>query len=146
MQVWFKTTSIVGGKILGFENTKTGKGSRADRSLFLTTDGRLDFGTYCSRIRTAVSTPAYNDGAWHQATATQGNGVTRLFVDGVLVAGNALTGAQPGSGYWRLGGGNLDGWPEKPDSAWFAGSLDEFAYYGRALSADTIAAQYRAAA
>ncbi len=146
VQVWFRTTSTVGGKILGFENTKTGKGSRADRSLFLTTDGRLGFGTYCSRIRTVLSTATYNDGAWHQATATQGNGVTRLFVDGVLVAGNALTGAQPGSGYWRLGGGNLDGWPEKPASSWFAGSLDEFAYYGSALSAATIAAQYRAAA
>ncbi len=76
VQVWFKTTSTVGGKILGFENTRTGKGSRADRSLFLTTDGRLGFGTYCSRIRTVVSTPTFNDGAWHQATATQGNGVT----------------------------------------------------------------------
>jgi len=146
VQVWFRTTTTVGGKILGFENTKTAKGSRADRSLFLTTDGRLGFGTYRSRIRTVVTTGTYNDGAWHQATATQGNGATRLFVDGVLVAGNALTGAQPGSGYWRLGGGNLDGWPEKPDSAWFAGALDEFAYYKRALSAGTIAAQYRAAA
>jgi hypothetical protein len=146
VQVWFKTTTAVGGKILGFENTRTGNGSRADRSLFMTTDGRVGFGTYRSRIRTVVSTRTYNDDTWHQATATQGNGVTRLFVDGVLVAGNALTGAQPGSGYWRLGGGNLDGWPEKPASAWFAGSLDEFAYYKKALSAATIAAQYRAAA
>ncbi|HEY3339464.1 MAG TPA: LamG domain-containing protein [Propionicimonas sp.] len=146
VQVWFTTTTAVGGKILGFENTKTGKGSRADRSLFLTTDGRLGFGTYRSSIRTIVSTRTYNDGAWHQATATQGKGVTRLFVDGVLVAGNTLTGAQPGSGYWRLGGGNLDGWPQKPESSWFAGALDEFAYYPKPLGASTIVAQYRAAA
>jgi hypothetical protein len=146
VQVWFRTTTTVGGKILGFENTRTGNGSRADRSLFMTTDGRVGFGTYRSRIRTVVTAGTYNDGVWHQATATQGNGATQLFVDGVLVAGNDLTGAQPGSGYWRLGGGNMDGWPQRPASAWFAGALDEFAYYTKALSAATIAAQYRAAA
>lgn len=145
VQVWFRTTNTAGGKILGFENTRTGHGSRADRSLYMTTDGRVGFGTYRSRIRTVVTTGTYNDGAWHQATATQGNGATKLYVDGVLVAANALTGAQPGSGYWRLGGGNMDGWPEKPASTWFAGALDEFAYYRSALSAKTVAAQYAAA-
>jgi hypothetical protein len=146
VQVWFRSTTRTGGKILGFESARTGKGSRADRSLYLSSKGTVVFGTYSGSRRTVASSRAYNDGVWHQATATQGNGGTRLYVDGTLVAGNAITKAQKGSGYWRLGGGNLDRWPLKPSSAWFAGALDEFAYYGTALSSATIAAQYRAAA
>jgi len=146
VQVWFKTTSTAGGKIAGFENTQVGKGSRADRSLYLTNGGRLVFGTYNGVIRTVTSPKSYNNGRWHQATATQSASGTRLYVDGALVASTKLTGAQPGDGYWRIGGGNLDGWPSKPTSGYVAGSLDEFAYYPTALSAATISAQFKAAA
>lgn len=146
VQVWFKTKSTVGGKILGFENTKTGKGSAYDRSLYLTNDGRLVFGVYNSIVKTVTTAAAYNDGAWHQAAATQGSNGIRLYVDGAVVGTNPTIGAQAGSGYWRLGGGNLDGWTAQPINPYFSGSLDEFAYYGSALSEATIAAQYRAAA
>ncbi|HEY3337221.1 MAG TPA: LamG domain-containing protein [Propionicimonas sp.] len=146
LQVWFRTTTTAGGKLAGFENVQTGKGSRADRSLYLTNSGRLVFGTYRTTIRTVTGPKSYNDGRWHQATATQAPGGTKLYVDGALVASTTLTGAQPGDGYWRIGGGNLDGWPSQPTSAYFAGSLDEFAYYATALSAGTIAAQFKAAA
>ena len=145
VQVWFKTTTTAGGKLLGFESCQVGKGGRADRSLYLTNEGKLVFGTYNVLIRTVVSPKRYNDGRWHQATATQNAGGTRLYVDGALVASTSLTGAQPGDGYWRLGGGNLDGWPSKPSSAYVAASLDEFAYYASALSASTIKAQFKAA-
>ncbi|MGV8909363.1 MAG: LamG domain-containing protein [Propionicimonas sp.] len=146
VQVWFKTTTQAGGKLAGFENTQVGKGSRADRSLYLTDSGSLVFGTYNGVIRKVISPRAYNNGRWHQATATQDASGTRLYVDGALVARTRLTGAQPGTGYWRIGGGNLDGWPSQPTSAYVAGSLDEFAYYRSALSARTIAAQFKAAA
>jgi hypothetical protein len=43
-------------------------------------------------------------------------------------------------------GGNLDGWPLQPSSAYVTGSLDEFAYYGTVLSASTIAAPFKASA
>jgi len=146
VQVWFTTTTTAGGKLAGFENVQVGKGSRADRSLYLTDAGKLVFGTYSTTIKKVVSPKSYNDGRWHQATATQGPSGTRLYVDGALVASSTLTGAQPGDGYWRIGGGNLDGWPLQPSSAYIAGSLDEFAYYGTVLSASTIAAQFRASA
>jgi len=146
VQVWFTTTTTAGGKLAGFENVQVGKGSRADRSLYLTDAGKLVFGTYSTTIKKVVSPKSYNDGRWHQATATQGPSGTRLYVDGALVASSTLTGAQPGDGYWRIGGGNLDGWPLQPSSAYIASSLDEFAYYGTVLSASTIAAQFRASA
>ena len=146
VQVWFRTTTAAGGKLAGFENVQTGKGSRADRSLYLTNSGSLVFTTYNGVIRKVVSPKAYNDGRWHQATATQGPSGTRLYVDGALVASMTLTGAQPGDGYWRIGGGNLDAIPSRPSSGYVAASLDEFAYYATVLSASTIAAQFRAAA
>jgi hypothetical protein len=145
IQVWFKTTTASGGKLAGFESTKTGSGARHDRSLYLTDGGRLVFGTYAGAIRTVASTAAYNDGRWHLATATQGSKGTRLYVDGTLVASSSVTAAQATSGYWRLGGGNLKNWPSAPSSSYLAGSLDEFAIYTSALSATTVRAQYRAA-
>lgn len=145
VQVWFRTATTRGGKLLGFESTTTGKGARADRSLYLTDDGRLVFGTYSTVMQKVVSPASYNDGAWHRATVTQGSTGTRLYVDGELVATGTATKAQAGSGYWRLGGGNLDAWPLQPASGWVAGALDEFAYYESVLAPEVIAAQYRAA-
>ena len=145
IQVWFNTTTTAGGKLVGFENTRTGKGSRADRSLYMTDDGKVMFGTHNGIVKTVATPGSYNDGTWHRATATQGSDGTKLYLDGTLVASSSVVGAQAGSGYWRLGGGNLDGWPARPSSAYFAGALDEFAYYGSALGATTISAQHRAA-
>lgn len=145
VQVWFKTTTKGGGKLAGFESTKTGLGARYDRSLYLTNNGKLIFGTYSGNISTVSSSRSYNDGAWHMATATQSAAGTRLYVDGALVASSGQTTAQPGVGYWRLGGGNMKGWPSAPGSYFVQASLDEFAVYNSALSAATVAAQYRAA-
>jgi len=147
VQVWFNTTTTTGGKLLGRENTMTGLGTSYDRSLHMTDDGRLLFGTYSAgKLSTVTSTKRYNDGAWHMATATQGSDGTTLYVDGVPVATGTATAAEGGLGYWRLGGGNLTNWPLHPTNSWFAGGLDEFAVYHSTLSASTIAAQYKAAA
>lgn len=144
VQLWFKTTSKSGGKLAGLEDTRTGVGSRYDRMLYLTNSGSLVFGTYSGKTSTLTSPRTYNDGAWHMVTATQGRGGSRLYVDGALVASNGQTQAQPGAGYWRLGGGNLGGWPSAPSSSFIQASIDEFAVYYSALSASTIASQYKA--
>lgn len=144
-QLWFKTKTHVGGKLLGFENAKTGYGTRYDRSVYMTNDGTLAFGTYTWKLATVTTPKSYNDGAWHMVTATQGSTGMRLYVDGDLVASRNETGAESGSGYWRLGGGNLTHWPSVPTSSNFEGTLDEFAIYNTALSAATISAQYKAA-
>jgi hypothetical protein len=147
VQLWFNTSTKTGGKLLGRENTMTGMGTSYDRSLYMANDGRLLFGTYYGgKLSTVASSRSYNNGAWHMATATQGTDGTKLYVDGVLVASGTATHAQPGYGYWRLGGGNLKSWTLQPASSWFSGALDEFAVYHSNLSAATIAAQYKAAA
>lgn len=145
MQLWFKTTTTSGGKLAGFENTNIGFGSRYDRSLYLTDAGKLVFGTYSNKVSTLTTSETYSDGAWHMVTATQGSDGTKLYVDGVLVAGSSETTAQSGAGYWRLGGGNLKGWPGAPTNSYVRASIDEFAVYSTALSASTIVTQYMAA-
>ena len=59
----------------------------------------------------------------------------KLYVDGALVGTDGATTAQAYLGYWRLGGDNINGWPNQPASQWFNGSIDEFAVYSTALSA-----------
>ncbi|MFT3944488.1 MAG: LamG domain-containing protein [Ancrocorticia sp.] len=146
VQLWFKTTTKTGGKLAGFENSKTGGGGVYDRSLYLTNTGKLVFGTYSGKVSTVTSSKTYNDGEWHMVTATQGAAGTKLYVDGVLVARNSVTKAQDGTGYWLLGGGSLNGWPSQPSTNFVQAFVDEFAIYdGKALDAKTITAQYKAA-
>ena len=141
-QVWFRTSSARGGKLVGFESSQTGNGSSYDKNLYMTDAGKIVFGTYVGSFNTVSSSASYNDGAWHQATATQDSSGTKLYLDGQLVASNAQAGSESFTGYWRIGGGNLGGWPSAPQNTYFTGDLDEFAVYSSALSASTIQGQY----
>jgi hypothetical protein len=145
VQVWFKANGLgKGGKLAGFESSQTALGTGSDRSLYMLNDGRLAFGTMSPSAQAVTSTRKYNDGVWHFATATQSGTGTVLYVDAVRVATGTATGGPSATGYWRLGGGNLAAWPNRPTNSYFAGSLDEFAVYGSALDAATVTAQYKA--
>ena len=146
VQVWFKTGTGKGGKLAGLEKSQLGLGTSADRSLYMLNDGRLAFATLADTAMSVVSSKKYNDGAWHMATATQSSTGTALYVDAIRVATTTATGAGTAPGYWRLGGGNLAAWPNQPTSAYFAGSLDEFAVYNTALSSATVTEQFTARA
>lgn len=141
-ETWFKTTTASGGKIFGFENTANGDGSSYDKHLYMTNDGRLVWGSWIGSAAVVTSPASYNDGVWHHVATVIDNSGRQLYVDGVLVAASSVTGAETGNGYWRVGGGNLGGWPDQPSSNYFNGVIDEFAVYPQTLSAGTIAAHY----
>jgi Fibronectin type 3 domain-containing protein len=141
-ELWFKTNTTQGGKLLGFEDTQTGNGSSYDKQLYMTTDGSLIFGVYNGSIDTLQSNPGYNDNAWHHAVVSQDSTGMKLYVDGALITSNSVTGNQSYTGYWRVGGGNLSGWPQQPTNSYFTGSLDEVAVYPTALSASDVASHY----
>ncbi|MCW2848944.1 MAG: Fibronectin type domain protein [Marmoricola sp.] len=141
-EVWFNTTTTTGGKILGFENTATGNGGTYDKQLYMSNDGRLTFGTYNGAISAIKSPKSYNDGKWHHAVATLGSDGTKVYLDGSLIGSNSTTTAATSDGYWRLGGGNLNGWPDAPSSSYFNGAVDELAIYPTVLSSDTVAQHY----
>ena len=146
-QVWIRTTTTSGGRVLGFGDLQNGNSGHRDRHLYLDNSGRIHFGVKAQNnaLRTVNSPLAYRDGQWHMVTATMGSTGMRLYVDGVQVASRTdTTEGEAYLGYWRLGGDNLGGWPSAPSSRNFVGSVDEVAIYPTALSAAAILAQYQA--
>ena len=141
-ELWFKTTTVKGGKLIGFGNTATGLSAAYDRQVVMLNNGRLQFGTN-GAVRSLAETPtAYNDGQWHHVVATQGADGMNLWVDGAVVASNPATDAQSYTGWWRVGGDRTFG---GTTSNYIAATLDEVAVYASALTAGQIRAHYEAA-
>ena len=144
-EAWFKTTSTAGGKILGFGDAQTGTSSSYDRHVYLDDAGHLTFGVYPGSVRAVTTGGTYNDGQWHHVAAALSSAGQQLYVDGLLEGADAgTTGAQSYSGYWRVGGDNLGGWPNAGSSQSFAGTVDDVAIYPTALSAAKIRQHYTA--
>ncbi|MGI8331772.1 LamG-like jellyroll fold domain-containing protein [Actinomadura scrupuli] len=141
VEAWVKTSSTSGGKIVGYGNQTTGGSSNYDRHLYLTNDGRVVFGVYPGGVRTLQSGTGFNDGQWHHVVGTLDAAAgMKLYVDGALIGGDAgTTSAQGYSGYWRVGGDNLNGWPSQPSSNDLSGAIDEVAVYPAALTAAQVA-------
>jgi hypothetical protein len=152
IEVWFKTLTLNGGKLIGFGNSQFGTSTSYDRHIWMIASGQLEYGVNSGGPMYIRSPRSYNDGAWHQVVATQGSSGMTLYVDGVAVASStATTTAQSYTGYWRLGGDNLNGWTDAedseapaPPSSYFAGTLDEVAVYSQVLIASQVATHYAA--
>jgi signal peptidase I len=149
VEMWFKTTTTTGGKLIGFENARDGSSAFYDRELFMVSDGRV---VYMGGISTTalVNSPApLNNGAWHHVVVTSRPTTfqqdTSLYVDGVLVDTGATNKASAlYTGWWRVGFGKLPLLGGMPPSANFTGSVDDVAIYTTQLSATRIAAHYAA--
>lgn len=144
---WFKTTATTGGVLMGFSSLQTGAGGNRDRFLYMTNTGILYFGVAPGAVKKYVSTTAsYNDGNWHQVTATLGGGGMKLYVDGVLSASDlSVTSAEVTTGYWRLGYSDISTWPNESSSYFFGGTLDDMVIYHRELSASEVSILYNSA-
>jgi hypothetical protein len=146
IETWFKTTTTVGGKIVGFGNKQSFASSSTDRNVYMTNAGKIVFGVYSAGYHTITTTGAFNNGAWHHLVAVQSStsGMV-LYIDGVSRGTNSTTGHNATKGYWHVGGDGLSsGWPSVPTSLYFAGSVDETAIYSTALSAARVGAHYAA--
>ena len=123
IEAWVKTSSFNGGKILGYEDVQTGWGVNYDRQIYMTNNGRIAYGIKSGGVNQVItSTVLYNDNVYHHIVATQGASGMALYVDGVLIGTNATVTPDAYNGYWRLGGGNLTGWPNAPASSALVGS------------------------
>ena len=152
LELWFKTTTTTGGKLIGFENSTAATSNKADRQVFMGNDGTLTYGGSTSgeggNTQTVTTPAAYNDGAWHYLVVTaQPNGNRQrstIYLDGVAVATGITSNVSEYTGYWRLGYGTLPSGSGYPTSANFAGSLDNAAIYTTVLSAARVTAHYAA--
>jgi trimeric autotransporter adhesin len=140
---WFRTSTSSGGKLFGFGSSRTGTSGTTDRHVYMLNNGRLRFGTSASGQQSFVESPqSYANGQWHHVAASQGPNGMRLYVDGALVASNGTSVNATYNGYWRVGGDSLSGWGSRPSSDYFAGALDEVAFYDRALTNAEVADHY----
>ena len=141
VEAWFKTTSTTGGKIVGFGNSRTGNSTDYDRHIYLNNAGNLTFGVYPTTYRFLTSPLTYNNGQWHHVVGSMNSTGMDLFVDGRRVGHDTSTaGAELYSGYWRVGGDNLNGWSGSPSKFSFTGSLADVAVYSSALTLSRVKA------
>ena len=154
-EFWFKTTTNTGGMLMGFGNAQTGMSSNYDRHVYMMNDGQLVFGVYNNGVQTIESPDVYNDGQWHYVVATDGPAGMTFYVDGQLIGTNSTTTPQGYTGYWRVGGDNLNGWnldpwgansqgTTQPNSYYFNGTIGDVAVYPVQLSAGQVATHYAA--
>ncbi|MFL6164067.1 MAG: Ig-like domain-containing protein [Jatrophihabitantaceae bacterium] len=144
LELWFNTTTGTGGKLLGFGNAQTGSSSNYDKHVYMTNTGQLIFGVYNGSFDMITTPGAYNDGQWHYVVAMQGPSGMAMYVDDHLIGSNGVATNQGYSGYWRVGGDNLNAWPSQPSTAYFAGTIDEVAVYDGPLTPGQIDAHYTA--
>ena len=112
VEAWIRTTTVLGGKVIGYGNSSTGASTTYDRHIYMTNAGELVFGVNPGTPRTVTSPNRYNDGAWHHVVGTLGTSGLRLYVDGQLVGQLAdVTRAQDYNGVWRIGGDSLSSGP-----------------------------------
>ena len=147
-ETWIRTTTTVGGKIMGIGDKQTYQSAANDKHLYMTSSGQLVFGVTSSGAKTITSPLAYNDGQWHHVVASIGAGGTALYVDGGLVKANTAvkTSQTYTRGYLRVGGDKLASgtWPGASSEFW-VGQLDETATYGVQLTAAQVKAHKDAA-
>ncbi|CAN7325873.1 LamG-like jellyroll fold domain-containing protein [Knoellia sp. LjRoot47] len=144
VETWLRTTTTRGGRIVGFSQGNMRQSTTTDRQLYMLNDGRVSFGVQAPAYTVLTSPNPLNDGAWHHLVGTRGPEGMALYVDGVRVGLNGVSGSVSYTGYWRVGWDTTSGWPSRPTSAYFAGELDETAAYTKVLTADRVAAHYRA--
>ncbi len=141
-ELWFRTNTTSGGKLIGYENAQSGNGSNYDKQIYMTNSGALIFGVYVGGFAYVESPATYNNGAWHHVVGIQDPSGMRLYVDGALVGSNGTSANQDYAGYWRVGGGNLNGWPSQPSNSYFSGAVDEAAVYSHTLTSGEVASHY----
>lgn len=138
-EAWIRTTSTDGGKIIGFGNQKSGLSTNYDRHVYMDNAGRIWFGAHPGGVRTVNSSAPFNDGQWHQVVASMGSNGMRLWVDGMLVGSrDDVTSGQGFEGFWRVGGDNLNGWTNRPNSSFLAGDIALVSLYPTVLNRSAI--------
>jgi len=145
LSIWFKTNTVLGGKLIGIGNRQTGTSTAYDRHIYMNNKGQIYFGTWNGTVTTINSTYSYNDDNWHLATASMSstNGM-KLYIDGSLVASNSsVTTAENATEYWKIGYDQMNtGWPSYPSSNYFHGTLDDVMIFNTELSATNVSTLY----
>ncbi len=152
LELWLRTSSTSGGRLLGFGLNQSASNSQQDRQLYMASNGTLVFGVYnvaSASVKAVQTSATYNDNQWHHVVAVlePGNGTRgmRIMVDGVQAVAGAYFDPEDFTGYWRVGWDAVPAnWPSTPGSTTFNGRLDEVAVFSSSLSDTRVQAHYSA--
>ncbi|POH59756.1 signal peptidase I [Arthrobacter glacialis] len=149
-EMWFRTTTTSGGKLMSFVTPQNGAIAASDnRVLYMFNNGQLRFGLTPDTVQyltTPAAAGAFNNGKWHHVAATMSSAGIKLFVDGVRTNFSAgVTSGPVTTGSWIIGTGPGNTWTTNRTSAFYQGELDDVAIYnGKALTDSEVAAHYAA--
>ncbi|WP_259614120.1 PKD domain-containing protein [Microbacterium paraoxydans] len=142
-ELWFQTSTTTGGLLFDFESNAAGVSRNYDRNVYMSADGRLNFGVYSNGTKVITTKAAYNDNKWHHVVASVSPDGMKLYVDGRLEEQlSGVTNAQDYAGFWKIGGGKLANWPNVPKTTSFTGNVDEFAVYSSGLTEGQVKTHY----
>ncbi len=155
MELWFKTTSNTGGRLMGYGDSRSGDSVQYDPFLYMDGGGQLIFGTWNNsktyEYNGIWGAKAYNDGSWHHVVAEQFPTAKGTWID-LYVDGVRQGGGRPGPklakelvGFPRVGTDSFGIWPLPPKTAGFTGTIDDPAFYNTKLTAGQILTHYRRA-
>jgi len=145
ISVWFKTTST--GIILGQQNNPTPNGANGYiPAIYVDTNGLLRTTCFYSGfIQTSVSSSAVNNGAWNNITVTFSSGTQTSYLNGISYATLSQTQqSYSATYYYFLGSGQGTNWTNFPASPYLNGSISNFSYYNRALTATEVQQNFNA--
>jgi hypothetical protein len=145
ISVWFKTTST--GIILGQQNNPTPNGANGYiPAIYVDTNGLLRTTCFYSGfIQTSVSSSAVNNGAWNNITVTFSSGTQTSYLNGISYATLSQTQqSYSATYYYFLGSGQGTNWTNFPASPYLNGSISNFSYYNRALTAAEVQQNFNA--
>jgi hypothetical protein len=128
VELWYKTTSTARGDIFNFKTTN-------DFGIFANQAGNGTIGGWHNGLLPTIATVPINN--WYHVVYVRTGGTITLYVNGVA-SGSQANAQSMSSGAEITVGDNKGG-------SWFAGSVDEVAYYPSALSAARVSAHYAAA-
>lgn len=136
----FKTSSAY-GQVFALSNAV----NAGDRSCYVDNTGKLRFMIWDGgAVRTITSTTTVNDGNLHHvAIVHPGSSNTKMYIDGTQEGGNLSYNGFNQSQPWCIGHGYFGTLPGLTDFQ-FNGTIDEWTYFTKALSAQDVTMLHKA--
>ena len=146
ISLFFKTNSAR-GTILGQQNTNTaGTATGYIPGIYIGTDGRLRTSCFWGGATTNLSTSTNSvaDNQWYNIAVTFSAGTQISYLNGISYATLSKTQTSYTTDYFYfIGSGASSGWTSS-GSVWFSGSISNFSFYNRALTAQEIQQNFEA--
>lgn len=147
ISLWFISNQTTGGTIFGQQDTTNPDLATGwVPSIYLKGDGKIRMETFWTgNLNNSFTTVAsYNNNLWYNITCTYGVSTETLYINGVLLGTvNGVTQVSYTSTYYYMIGAGYSS-ERSLGTNYFNGSISQFSFYNRALSATEILQNYNA--